>query len=77
MENLSKDVAVQIEDYQKTTLFVGIFVLILHLLAFLVTVIVSFIDVQIALQFGYLKLADTLKETTTWTAYALNDATFS
>jgi hypothetical protein len=74
LENLSKDVALKLEDYQKTTLFIGIFVLLLHFLCFLVTILISFIDVQISLKFGFVDLPDSQQS---WTTFALNDSTFS
>lgn len=72
-EHLSKDIARKLEDYQKTTLFIGIIVLILHFITFVVSVVISFYDVQISLQFNYEKNDN---PHSTWTSYALSDTTY-
>jgi hypothetical protein len=73
MENLSKDIATNLDDYQKTTLFLGVCVVILHFITFAVTVIVSFYDVQISLKFGF---DPENTAYTDWISYALSDASF-
>lgn len=71
-ETLSRPLAAQLEDYQKTTLLIGVVVLLLHLLAFLASVVLSFVDVQISLEFNY----DNSSTATSWTAFALSDSVF-
>jgi hypothetical protein len=73
MENLSKDIATKLDDYQKTTLFLGCCVLLLHVITFIVTVILSFYDVQIYLRFGFDPKSS---DHTDWVSFALSDSVF-
>jgi hypothetical protein len=72
LDNLSKDVAAKIEDYQKTTLFIGIIVLLLHFIAFISSIVISFYDVQIFLKYGFVEPSSTIVSALpAWTKYAL------
>ena len=68
-ESVGKTSNNQREDYHKTSLFIGIIVLLLHTLSFLASIIISFYEVQISLRFNY-------QNTSTWTELALQDSTY-
>lgn len=68
--SISSTFAVKLEDYQKTSIFAGSFVIILLAISFLSGIIIAPVDQLIYLQGGY--TADT-----DWVEKSLTDSTFS
>lgn len=71
-EDITTDIATKLEEYQKKTFVLGIATIVLYTLAYMVSLYISFMDVEIYLRDNYNPSTDG----SSWTAFALNDAAF-
>ena len=72
-EDLTRDIAMKLEEYQKKTFVLGIATCLLYSIAYMISIYTSFMDVEISLKNNY---DSVVNGENSWTTFALNDSQF-